>query len=67
MTRQEAEDLFAKCTSHATELANVVGTMISAEEKLFEYHGQKPLKHFDSSREALLRLLDELLRMGAIQ
>ncbi len=67
MTRQEAEDLIAKCTLHSTQLADVIGDMIAKEDELFRHHGQKPLDKFDASRDALLHLLDELLRMGAIE
>jgi hypothetical protein len=67
MIRQEAEDLLAKCTFHAMELADVIGDMIKKEDELFRYHGQKPLDNFAKSRGALLHLLDEMLRMGAIQ
>jgi hypothetical protein len=67
MTRQEAEDLIAKCTFHATQLAVCVHEMEAQEKVVLQHHATNPLKGVDGLSGALLLAFRSLQKMGGIE
>jgi hypothetical protein len=67
MTRQEAEDLIAKCTFHATQLAVCVDEMVAQEKVVLKHHATNPLKGVDLLECALLLAFRSLQKMGGIE